>query len=236
MLPSGRSTGGAAPPGMGPRDERAHPSAAVEEWVFAFWRPDGSLGGLSGHRLLGRTAWYWAALARRGAAVLHVGEWDVGVRSDPMIVKAHALWAEHMCDSPFQQWSVGNETYAVALDDPEAALGAAYGIPTPIAFDVEWYATAPASAIPDGYEQIGVVHGVIDVADDGVATRIDVAEAPAWRCHRWSATTLGPVELAPAVAHTGMRAPFAFPDGSVLDAVLLPSGWHARGSFDALRP
>ena len=45
----------------------ATPDAAVEEWVFAAWTPDASLGVISGHRIVGRTAWYWAALARAGS-------------------------------------------------------------------------------------------------------------------------------------------------------------------------
>jgi hypothetical protein len=30
------------------------------------------------------------------------------------------------------------------------------------------------------------------------------------------------------VAHTGLRAPFAFPDGSVADWVLTTRGWNSR--------
>lgn len=233
MTSSGRSSERAVdvpPSGCGPRDERAHAGVAVEEWVFAFWLSDGSLGGVSGHRMLGRTAWYWCALARRGQPLLHVAEWDVGVRADPMIVKAHALWAEHTCDAPFEQWSVGNETYAVALDEPSAALGTAYGEPTPIAFDIEWYATAAASAVPFGYAQEGVAHGAVDVATGGRAERIEVAEAPARRWHRWSPGRLGPLPLEQALAHTGLRAPFSFPDGTSLDLVLLPDGWRVRAA------
>ena len=51
-------------------------------------------------------------------------------RSDPLLVKAHGLWAEHMCDAPMEQWTVANETYAAALDDPDDALGRAYGQPS----------------------------------------------------------------------------------------------------------
>ena len=44
-----------------------------------------------------------------------------------MIAKAQAMWAEHVCEAPFEQWTLGNETYAVALDDPDEGLGRAYG-------------------------------------------------------------------------------------------------------------
>jgi hypothetical protein len=205
-------------------DEQRHASAAVEEWTFTFWTADGGIGGISGHRLLGRRAWYWAALAQAGEPLLHVAEWDVVVRADPRVVKAEALWAEHTCDAPFEQWSIGNETYAAALDDPAEALDRAYGLPTPIALDLEWYATGDPTEIPDGYRQDGVVHGVVEVAG---RPRLELVEVPADRTHRWGAA-LGPLEPPEAIAHLGLRAPFAFPDGTVADWVLTAQGWRKR--------
>jgi hypothetical protein len=167
-----------------------------------------------------------------------VADFDVPVRADPFVVKGEALWAEHHCDAAMQQWSVGNETYASALDDPEEALGRAYGDPTPIAFDLEWYATADASTMVDGYEQAGVVHGAIDVLGEA---RIELAEVPAQRWHRWtsSLTGLDPLPIPVAAAHTGVRAPFVFPDRTVLDLVLTPTGWSRRltpGVTSGVRP
>lgn len=204
--------------------------------MFAAWTPDGALGVISGHRIVGRTAWYWAALARQGRALLHITDFDVRVRADPFIVKGEALWAEHTCDDPMRQWSIGNETYASAIDDPDEALGRAYGDPTPIAFDLEWYATGlgtPLEPVGDraafdvGYEQTGVVHGVIDVLGED---RLELAEVPGHRWHRWTkhTTGFGPLTLNEVRAHAGVRAPFAFPDGSISDLVLTPDGWARR--------
>jgi hypothetical protein len=149
---------------MGRFTDGRHLGAAVEEWVFAAWALDASLGVVSGHRIVGRNAWYWAALARAGRPLLHVIDDHIPVRADPFIVKGEALWAEHTRDAPMEQWSVCNETFASALADPDEALGNAYGDPTPIAFDLEWYATAePVAFAPsldgsiEGYEQAGVV-------------------------------------------------------------------------------
>jgi hypothetical protein len=216
-------------------DDGRH-EGAVEEWVFAAWTEDAQLGVISGHRVVGATAWYWAALARADRPLLHITDFDVPVRADPFIVKGEAMWAEHFCDAPMEQWSVGNETYAAALDDPDEALGRGYGDPTPIAFDLEWYATSRAIdlvAEPDyeqsGYEQRGVVHGSIEVLGE---PRIDLAEIPAFRWHRWTADGDGlsfPTTLVPvASAHTAVRAPFRFPDETVLDLVLTPQGWRRR--------
>jgi hypothetical protein len=205
-----------------PSHDRPHPGVAVEEWVFTCWSDDPSVGVVAGHRLLGRRAWYWAALARAGEPLLHVTEWEVSVRSDPFIVKAHGLWAEHVCDAPMEQWTVANETYATALDDPADALGRAYGTPSPIALDLEWYATGAPRARRDGYEQQGVVHGTIELA----AGPLHLTEAAGRRWHRWG-DELAVLELPDAYAHTGLRAPFAFPDGTYADWVLTPDGWRS---------
>lgn len=210
-----------------PTDERPHAGAGVDEWVFAAWTPDGGTGVLSGHRLLGRRAWYWAAMVEAGQPLLHLTEWDVAVRTDPFVVKAHEMWAEHHCVAPMEQWSVGNEAYAAALDDPEEALGRGYGVPTPMACDLEWYAVGPPVEIEHGYEQAGVVHGLVEILD---RPDVEFHEVPAHRWRRWrdGDVELAPLELDTVVAHTGLRAPFAFPDGAVVDWVLTPRGWCSR--------
>jgi len=206
-----------------PGDERRHPDAPVEEWLFTCWTADATVGIVSGYRIVSASrGWYWAALARAGRPLLHVAEWDVPLRSDPLLVKAAGLWAEHICDDPFRQWTVGNETYASALDDPADGLGRAYGTPTAIAFDLEWYASSDPAEIGGGYEQAGEVHGVVEF---GAEPALHLEAVPAWRAHRWG-LGLAPVHLAPALAHVGLRAAFAFPDGTVTDWVLTADGWR----------
>jgi hypothetical protein len=84
----------------------------------------------------------------------------------------------------------------------------------------------PATLIPHGYEQLGVVHGAVELVSGG----LDLEELPAHRSHRWSCDgPLPPLGLDVAIAHLGMRAPFRFPDDSVLDLVLTSEGWRRRG-------
>ena len=156
--------------------------------MFAAWTPDGRCGVISGHRLLGRTAWYWAAMAEEGQPLLHITEWSAPVRHDPFIVKAEQLWAEHTCDAPLEQWSIGNECYATAIDDPDDAFGRAYGRPMPIGFDLEWYATGAPVDIEHGFEQVGVVHGVVELI--GRAGQ-HFTEVPAHRWRRWTSDATG---------------------------------------------
>lgn len=234
-----------------PIDERAH-GVTSEEWTFSCWAADGTLGLVTGYRLVGtHDAWYWWAMARRGEPLLHVTEFDIPRRSDPLLAKAEAMWAELTCESPFEQWTIGNETYAVALDDPQEALRIAYGEATPIATDLEWYATAEptpfglavesvpdgavgpaqsvaemaaASATEGGYEQRGTVHGQIELP----GSIVELVELPAHRTHRWSGHALGPTVAPQAFAHVGLRAPFRLPDGVVIDLVLTGDGWRQR--------
>ena len=211
---------------MTPSDERPHLGSLHEEWTWSFWAPDASLGGVISYRLIGASnAWYTWALARAGHPLLHVTEWDIPRRADPMLAKAQAMWAEFVCDAPMEQWTVGNETYAVELDDPAEALGRAYGTAVPIASDIEWYAVSPAVAINDGYEQAGVVHGTVELTDGAV----DFAELAAWRTHRWSMAPLPPLVMPRALAHVGLRSPIRYPDDSILDVVLTAGGWRSRG-------
>jgi hypothetical protein len=215
-------------------DERLHIAAQQEEWTFSFWAPDGSIAGFTSYRLVGATdAWYCWALARRGQSLLHVAEFDIPRRFDPMIAKAQAMWSEYTCEAPFEQWTVGNETYAVGLDDPDEALGRVYGEAVPIASDIEWYATedpvpldhSAAESDVHGYQQAGVVHGAVELLSGG----IDLEELPAHRTHRWSVgRALEPLPLPTAVAHLGVRAPFRLPDDSILDLVLTSDGWRRR--------
>jgi hypothetical protein len=78
-----------------------------------------------------------------------------------------------------------------------------------------------------GYEQVGVVHGAVEVLGE---PRLELAEIPAHRWHRWTteSTGFGPLALPEVRAHAGVRSPFAFPDGSVSDLVLTPRGWARR--------
>jgi len=211
-----------------PADEQPHDGATHDEWVFAAWTEDATVGFMSGHRLLGRVAWYWSAVVEFGRPLLHLAEWEVKVRPDPFVVKAPEMWAEHHCVSPMRQWSVGNEAHAAALDDADEALDRGYGVPTPMAADVEWYAIGGVTDVDHGFEQVGVAHGEIELLD---RPNIEFVEAPAHRWRRWSRdAALAPIALDPVVAHTGLRAAFAFPDGAIADWVLTGDGFRSRRS------
>jgi len=206
-------------------DEQRHADAAVEEWTFTFWAADGSAGGLVLLRLLPatRTCWYWSALVRAGRPLLHVNDWDAPLPRQGLTVRSEGLWADHICEAPLEQWTVANETYAVALDDPADALGRAYGTSAAMAFDLEWYATAGPTEIEGGYEQEGEVHGAVELGEGP----LEVEAARGRRTHRWG-DALEPWLPPPAVAHLGRRAVTRLPDGTVVDLALTADGWRSR--------
>ena len=71
------------------------------------------------------------------------------------------------------------------------------------------------------------------------ATSSSAAASPCTSSRRRPTVGTGGVQrclrspLPEAFAHTGLRAPFAFPDGSVVDWVLTPDGWAARYATQA---
>jgi hypothetical protein len=214
-------------PPLPPADERRHDGAAAEEWTFSFWWPGGAGGGIVLLRLLeaSRTAWYWTALVRAGEPLLHVTDFEAPLPRVGLSVRSDGLWTEHVCEAPFEQWTVANETYAVALDHPDDALGLAYGRAAPLAFDLEWYAGAPPVPMPGGYSQTGEVHGRIELG----AGALELDGLDAHRTHRWG-DHLDGLPLPDAMAHRGLRAPVRLPGGEVLDLVLAPDGWRRRVS------
>ncbi len=130
-----------------------------------------------------------------------MNDWEAPLPRVGLAVRSDGLWADHVCEAPYEQWTVANETYAVALDDPADALGRAFGMSAPMAFDLEWYATSAPTAVRDGYEQQGEVHGVVELGGGA----LELQAAPAHRTHRW-ADALAPWTPEPAVAHLGLRA------------------------------
>jgi hypothetical protein len=201
-------------------DECVHPDSTYEEFSFMFWSSDGAVGGYTSLVVAGRSVTYSAALVRVGQPLLHVCDESLPPLRflDHLLVKGEGMWAEHICESPFEQWTVTNETFASALDDPDDAFGRAYGTPAPIAFDLEWYATAPPVEIEGGYAQSGEVHALIELGDGSID---DVFHSE--RTHRWT-----PFVWSSAAADVlGLRGPVSLA-GERLNRVLAPDGWQPR--------
>lgn len=203
-------------------DELRHPDVAVEAWWWWAWSADASVGLFVGFELRGRRFDYWAGLVREGEPYLYVEELDgMGLR-DGLEIKPPEMWADHVCDAPFRQWSVGNEAHGVLLDDPLAAMTRPYGTPVPVTFDVEWYATGDATEVPHGYSQAGEVDARIELTEGVLAL-----EGPAQRVHVWGVHHR-PHSLAMPAGDGLLWAPYRRYDGQGVLQVLTPTGFLAR--------
>jgi len=178
---------GAMPPA--PEDELPHaPGRASdwrEVWTFAFATPDAQLGGLARYSRRRDHAWYEAALVGEHRPLAVVLDHEVPFRSSAFEVRTTGLWADHVCETPYDHWTVGLEAFALGVDDPAELLGRQHGDQVPLGFDLEWEADGPVLDDPDrdgtrGYGVPCVVHGEVLVG----ASAIDV-DAVGHRRHRW---------------------------------------------------
>ena len=151
----------------------------ADVWSFDFWRPDG-LGAFVRLALYPNlaTAWWWAyVLTERG--VVAVRDHDVPVPRTGIEIRTDGLWADLICETPWEHWTIGLEAFAVRFDDPAEAWGAEWGDRLPVGLDLEWEETgppaagkAPGPAAPAGeggsYGQPGRVHGEILVGPERI--------------------------------------------------------------------
>lgn len=173
-------------------------------------------------------AWYLAVLVRPGRSVAYVGDDEIVRRDDRLSLRRPGLWADHICEEPFGQWTVVNEAYAVELDQPGDALSHALGDPrgtmTALAFDLEWYAAGPAEPVWPaveagrfGYQQRGEIEGVVEVPGGPIA-----CSGPAHRIHLWGDLAALPDGLGLVPVPASASAPDE-PD------VVIPVGWPLPG-------
>lgn len=224
--------------GFAPHDELRHPDTAVEAW---WWWGSGTVAGLGtvglfvGFELRGRRFDYWAGLVREDEPYLYVEELDgTGLRAG-LEIKPPEMWADHVCDVAFHQWSVGNEAHGVLLDDPTEAWRRAHGDPVPVTFDVEWYASADPEPLGDlvagagGYRQLGEIDARIELLEGPLHV-----VGPAERVHVWGTAHL-PTSFAMPTDLRGLRAPYRRADGGLVDQVLTVAGGHPRWHVAAQR-
>jgi hypothetical protein len=132
------------------------------------------------HPSLARFAFH-AAVLEGGQLPLVICDWDVPSPATGWELRTSGLWADHVCESPFEHWSYGLEAFALAVDDPAELLGRGYGQRAPLGWELEFEASSAPVAIGDeSYWQPGVGHGVVLLA----GRQIEV-EGRAARAHRW---------------------------------------------------
>jgi hypothetical protein len=219
---------------VGPEDDARREPPPDDPWwaeSFAFGvGPSGDgLGACSVIVLLPhqRRALYVAAVVAPDRPLLSVVDVAQGLPARGLRLRNGNLWVDHVCDEPLRQWTIMNETYAVALECPTDALGRAYGEPTPVAFDLEWYADGdPNDVEPAGYRIDGRVHGLVELRDGPV----ELDDVPGCHEHRWGRW---PFPAPTTGRPDGLEAPALLvgPDGPVpWWCVLGVDGWWFGGA------
>jgi len=210
-------------------DEHRHPDAPVEAWWW--WGaneptgPDeGRAGVFVGFELRGGRFDYWAGLVREGEPYLLVEELDGADLRRGLEIKPPEMWADHVCDAPMRQWSLGNEAHGVLLDDPTEAWRRVHGHVVPVTFDIEWYASAAPvelDLLPGarGYAQAGEVDVQIELTEGVLAFT-----GPAERVHVWGVPYV-PRSFAMPNDQRRLRAPYRRSDGTFVDQVLTGARW-----------
>lgn len=232
-----------------PADEHPHdPGGATwsETWSFDLASADGELGGWVAFTRLADHAWYQAMLAGPRRQLLAVLDHRVPFRSNPLEVRTTGLWADHVCETPFEHWSLGLETFALGVDDPLELHGRQHGDSVALGFDLEWEADGPVLEHVEtpgvtGYELACRVHGEVlvghDVIDfEGVGNRshrwgtIDWAGEGGWRLAgvvegptHWSIDACDGVTVAVRTDGDGLVAVFEATGAVEVDAHGLPT-------------
>jgi hypothetical protein len=113
-----------------------------ESWYFDFFSGDGTVGGwvrLGLYPNLG-VAWYHAYVVKPGDRTIAVADVEVPLpKSAGLEVRGQGLWADHVCETALDHWSLGNEVHALAVDKPSDLYDREpRGDIVPLGLDLEW--------------------------------------------------------------------------------------------------
>jgi len=111
----------------------------VNRWSLDFADDQGLRGSLT-LTVGDERASFDAQVVVPGVGVVVVRDDDVAPprRDDVLVVRAEGLWAELLCETPGEHWSVGLEAFGVRFDSEAEAAVSDRGERVPVGFDVEW--------------------------------------------------------------------------------------------------
>ena len=108
-------------------------------WSLEFSDDQGISGSLA-LAVEGATASFRAqvAIPDVGVIVVHDDEVAPPRREDVLVVRSEGLWAELLCETPGEHWSIGLEAFGVRFDSEAEAATSDRGERVPVGFDLEW--------------------------------------------------------------------------------------------------
>ena len=153
-------------------DEQTEDPWWTESWSLDFAGDDGLGGYLRLAKLANQgVAWFWSYLVGPDLGLVVVRDHEIPLPPS-RTVRAEGLWAELVCETPGEHWSIGLEAFGVRLDSPADAFAGEIGARVAVGLDVEWETSG------DGEE--GRVYGDILVGRD----RIELDAAGSFRVRR----------------------------------------------------
>jgi hypothetical protein len=196
-------------------------------------------------------AWFWAAVVGAEQVLVALRAHDIPIPVRGTEIRSDGVWAALICETAGEHWSVGLESFAVALDDPLEAWRGERGDVVPFGLDLEWEAADAPTATADGYDQWCTVHGEVLIGDDRIPVDARGSRehswgvpqtAPSWRValpggpvtHAQMETSVGPDGLPHAAARDDVPivprwySPVAVPGASVVHALCTSAdaiGW-----------
>jgi hypothetical protein len=111
----------------------------VKSWSLEFADDQGLRGSLT-LTVGDERASFHAQVVVPDVGVVVVRDDDVAPprRDDVLVVRAEGLWAELLCETPGEHWSVGLEAFGVRFDSEAEAAVSDRGERVPVGFDLEW--------------------------------------------------------------------------------------------------
>ena len=99
-----------------------------------------------------------------------------------VVLRGDGMWADHICETPYEHWTVGLEAFAVVTAvEPTGDLVELRGDLVALGLDVEWTTSGSIELIPGGYRIPCAVEGEILFGDESYGI-----EADGWRSHIWA--------------------------------------------------
>ncbi len=123
---------------------------------------------------------WWTRLDGPGVGLIVVRDEAVPMprRREALTVRGDGLWAELVCETAFEHWTIGLEAFGLRVDDPSDEIGERL----PVGLDLEWEVST--AALPEyresGYSHQGTVHGELLIASRRIAF-----DGTGSRDHRW---------------------------------------------------
>lgn len=160
-----------------------------EWWGFDFVSPRDDLAGWAELVLFpeSETAWYHAFVVGRDRQLVAVVDHEVPMPARTLEIRTHGLWADHICETPGEHWTLGLEAFGVGLDDPAEMYRRQLGDVVPLGFDLEWDNDDPDATLLQitdraigGYSLGCEVSGEVLIGDE----TLDI-DATGTRHHRW---------------------------------------------------